>query len=72
MKKPEKLLLVVIASLMAAGIFITWNSYDQRIPKGYVEETSYRHRGICEAIIPECGYCVGLVIDDKCYVKTNE
>lgn len=75
MKNHRKL--VVIAGVMLAFLAVAVVSWlylvDHDAPAGMRQVKSYRDTTgdevTCKAISPECGVCLGDVINQKCYVK---
>ncbi len=69
MKKPVGVLLVVIviAGAVGAGL-VRHQSEKKKVPEGYTKVEGYNPAGVCAALIPECGYCAGKVIEAACYM----
>lgn len=66
-----KLLLILLLILAVVGVY--WFKFgSDGAPAGYKLEKSYNKimpgRLTCASLSPECGYCPGKVINDKCYV----
>lgn len=66
MRKLILLLLAVAVFLMVVVLF-----YNKKPnPNTMTEIENYNPRGTCLAVNePECGYCPGEIVDNKCYVK---
>jgi endonuclease III len=74
-KKALAVILLVIILVAGAALYISRNNSNSA-PKGYRKVNSYMHvepgQITCQALLPECGYCPGDVIEKSCYVKDTE
>jgi hypothetical protein len=60
---------VLVLVLVVGMILLLHRNSDPRL-KGLRQVKSYSAGGICQSVNdPECGYCPGTIIDNKCYVK---
>ncbi len=69
---------MILLIALGAGIFVkSYTSKDAKTIGGEVlhQIKDYRHvesgQVTCNALVPECGYCNGEVVDKKCYEKEN-
>jgi hypothetical protein len=74
----KALLLAGVLLAVAAGYFVVQRlsgngQMPEGVPAGYIEETNYVHpkpgEPVCAAILPACGDCRGMVVDQKCYIR---
>ncbi len=64
--KKKHLLLVL---LLVATICIFMSQYGTGTKEQRSEIKNYNPDGICDALLPGCGYCPGEIIGRKCFVK---
>jgi hypothetical protein len=66
-------LVLGVAVTVAAILLTQWEEADLHSGSGWVLVEDYRHlrsgEALCDALIPECGYCPGEVRDERCYVR---
>ena len=80
-KRPLFVALSVVIFTVVAAAGVVYYMYRNKslpsgVPKGYVRVIEYQYyepdAAVCQAISPECGVCLGIVVDKNCYVEKNK
>ena len=73
-KKKKLTTLILLGAIVLVSIAAAIGNRSSNVPDGYELVKDYRHveadSTTCSALMPQCGYCPGEVIDKACYVKT--